>query len=269
MDAMQRTANGARPAEAEIEVRVDTSIVVPTYNERPNVGPLLERLRGALNGRYDYEIIFVDDSSPDGTAGLVQQLGKDDPRVRLVQRPGKLGLGSAVVTGFQTARGEHWLLMDADLSHRPEDAPALLGALEDADIAIGSRYVLGGAIENWPLSRRVISRTASWAARRLVGIPVRDLTSGFAAFRAERVLPVLPVIQPRGFKVVLEILAHTRGLRIREVPITFTDRRAGASKFSAGEVVEFGRLCLRLRRTRRAQRDAAPAPSLSGPSGGG
>ena len=223
------------------------SIVVPTYNERDNVEALCRGLREALEPAWDYEIIFVDDNSPDGTHEVVTGLGEEDSRVRLIRRPGKLGLGSAVSTGFAQATGDYWVMMDADLSHRPEDLPGLLSRLADADIVVGSRYVPGGGVVNWPLWRRVVSRGASAMGRVIVGLDVRDLTSGFAAFRREHMELLLPTLSPRGFKLLLEIIAKSGDARLVETPITFVDRRYGRSKASAGEALLFLRLCFELR----------------------
>ena len=227
--------------------RRDVSIVVPTYNERDNVEALCRGLREALEPSWNYEIIFVDDNSPDGTYDVVLRLGEEDPRVRLIRRPGKLGLGSAVSDGFAQASGDYWVMMDADLSHRPEDLPGLLAQLADADIVVGSRYIPGGGVVNWPLWRRVVSRGASAMGRLIVGLHVRDLTSGFGAFRRDHMEQLLPTLSPKGFKLLLEIIAKSRGARVKETPITFVDRRYGRSKASAGEALLFLRLCFQLR----------------------
>lgn len=227
---------------------IDVSIVVPTYNESENVRLLCDGIREALEGLWGYEVIFVDDNSPDGTASVVLQIGSEDQRVKLIERPGKLGLGSAVVDGFRMAQGDYWVMMDADLSHRPDDLPGLLNALSEAGIVVGSRYVAGGGVVNWPLHRRLASRGASALARFLIGISVRDATSGFAAFRKEVVEPILPSLNPKGFKLLLEILAKSRGATVKEVPITFVERQFGRSKLTRGEVLTFVDLCLGLRR---------------------
>lgn len=227
---------------------VKVSIVIPTYNERDNILYLLGGLRNVLEGSWAYEAIVVDDNSPDGTAELVQRLASNDPHIRLVQRPGKLGLGSAVVDGFRRAQGQYWVMMDADLSHRPVDLPQLLEALSQADIAIGSRYTRGGRLVNWPFYRKLVSRRAAALGRLLLRLNVRDLTSGYAAFRREAVEPLLPVLDPKGFKLLPEILVKNPTARVVEVPIVFVNRSQGRSKFSAGEVVAFLRLCLSLRR---------------------
>ncbi len=226
------------------------SIVVPTYNERENIPLVCDGIREALDGLWDYEVIVVDDNSPDGTGEVVRRQATEDPRIRLLQRPGRMGLGSAVLDGFRTASGSRWVIMDADLSHRPDDLPKLLNGLGEADIVIGSRHVEGGQVLNWPLSRRLISRTASALGRLLLGLPVRDVTSGFAAFRRDSVGALLPTLNPRGFKLLIEVLAKARGASVKEVPITFVDRQYGRSKFGPTEVVRFIFLCIELRRLR-------------------
>ena len=228
--------------------KIELSIVVPTYNERDNVQLLCDGIRKALDGKWTYEIIVVDDNSPDGTAGAVRRLADRYPVVSLLERPHKSGLASAVAAGFSVAKGEYWVMMDADLSHRPDDLPELLQGLSQSDIVIGSRYVEGGRILGWPLHRRVTSRVASAFGRLWLGLSVRDVTSGFVAFRKEAIAPLLPSLEPKGFKLLLEILARARTARVLEAPITFVDRRRGRSKFVGGEVVAFLSLCLQLRR---------------------
>lgn len=227
--------------------KISVSIVVPTYNERDNIQPLCDGIRRALDGAWDYEVIFVDDGSPDGTGGVVRRIAECDPRIRLIERPGKMGLGSAVVDGFGRAVGQYWAMMDADLSHRPEDLPRLLEGLSAADIVIGSRYIAGGNVRNSP-HRRISSRLAAVVARLLLGITVRDPTSGFAAFRRDAIIPQLQTLDPKGFKLLLEILARCREARVQEEPIEFKQRRLGRSKFGVAEVLTFFRLCLELRR---------------------
>ena len=226
------------------------SIVVPTYNERENIPLLCDSIRNVLDGSWDYEVIIVDDNSPDGTSKTVRRLAEEDSRLRLLERPGKLGLGSAVFDGFQLASGNYWVMMDADLSHRPEDVPVLLSALVDSDIVVGSRHVAGGGVRNWPVLRRLVSRVASSLGRFLLDLKVRDLTSGFAAFRKEAIQPVLPTLNPKGFKILLEILAKARGATVKEVPITFVDRRYGKSKLTIKEVLMYLGLCIKLRGVR-------------------
>lgn len=224
------------------------SIIIPTYNERENIPELIEGIDDTLDGKWTYEIIVVDDNSPDGTAGAVRRLADRYPTVRLLQRPHKSGLASAVAVGFSVAKGDHWVMMDGDLSHRPEDLPELLEGLSRSDIVIGSRYVEGGRILGWPFHRKAASRMASAFGRLLLGLSVRDVTSGFVALRQEAIAPLLPSLEPKGFKLLLEILVRARAARVLEVPITFVERRHGRSKFAGGEVIAFLSLCLQLRR---------------------
>jgi dolichol-phosphate mannosyltransferase len=210
------------------------SIVVPTYNEAVTVPELARRLAAALGTRR-WELIVVDDGSPDGTADIAAALAPALP-VRVVRRPGKLGLASAVVDGFAAARGGTLVVMDADLSHPPELVPKLVDALaRGADLAVGSRYVAGGGIADWPLRRRLVSRVACLMGNALV--PVRDATSGFFALRRAVVADVR--LNPIGFKIGFEVIARGRYRRVVEVPFTFRDRVAGRSKFGSREVLSY------------------------------
>ena len=231
-----------------IKARPQVSIVIPTYNERENVRPLYDAIRSSLAGQWRCEIIFVDDSSPDGTAEEIRRLPTQHLPVKLLQRPAKLGLGSAVVEGFQAAQGDFWVMMDGDLSHRPEDLPRMLSALDDAGIVVDSRFVEGGRMVHCPLNRKLAGRAASGIGRMTIGMGVKDTTSGFVAFRKESLQGVLPALKPRGFKLLLEILVLSKSAIVKEVPITFVDRRYGSSKLSVAEVMTFVALCWRLRR---------------------
>lgn len=240
-------------AVARIPVSENTifvSVVTATYNERPNIEPLYRAVREALEPAWDFELIVVDDNSPDGTSEEVAGLAKTDDRVRLITRPGKLGLASALADGFREAKGGYWVMMDADLSHSPKDIPRLLEALDRAPVSIGSRYVKHGGTENWPIHRRWGSRLASAIGRTLVGLPVRDLTSGYAAFRRELMTETMPRLDPRGFKFLLDVLARNRDAKVEEVPIIFVDRTQGKSKFGSGEIVAFFKQCWSLRKQR-------------------
>ncbi len=232
------------------EHRISVSVVTATYNERPNIGPLYRAVREALEPAWDFELIVVDDNSPDGTSEEVTGLAEKDDRVRLISRPGKLGLASALADGFRVAKGNYWVMMDADLSHRPQDIPQLLYALHRAPVAIGSRYVKYGGTEDWPIHRRWGSKLASALGRTLVGLPVRDLTSGYAAFQRDLMTETMPHLDPRGFKFLLDVLARNRDARVEEVPIIFVNRTQGKSKFGAGEIVAFFKQCWSLRRQR-------------------
>ena len=225
------------------------SVVVPTYNEAATVPQLAARLGGALAGR-DWELVVVDDGSPDGTAEAAAALAPALP-VRVVRRAGKLGLASAVVAGFAAARGDTLVVMDADLSHPPEVVPRLVDALADGtDLAVGSRYVQGGGTVDWPLRRRIVSRVACLMGNLLV--PVRDATSGFFALRRAVVEGVR--LDPIGFKIGFEVIARGRYGRVVEVPYTFRDREAGRSKFGTREVVNYGVQLVNVARDRLAGR---------------
>lgn len=209
-------------------------VVVPTFDEADNVQPLLERMPATL------DVLFVDDASPDGTADRIRAL--EDPRVSLLERGGKLGLASAYVDGFKLAldRGyDRILQMDADLSHDPSDALRLLD--EDADLVLGSRYVPRGGTRNWPLGRRLLSRFGSLYARSVLGLPQRDVTGGFKAWRAETLRAALdrPVrSEGYAFQVEMTWRAVQAGARVTEVPILFTERRVGESKMSPAIALE-------------------------------
>jgi dolichol-phosphate mannosyltransferase len=210
------------------------SVVVPTYNEAGSVTGLAERLHTALAGR-EWELVIVDDGSPDRTADVAAALAPRIP-TNVVRRAGKAGLASAVVAGFQAARGDILVVMDADLSHPPETVPALIDAIErGADLAVGSRYVRGGGVMDWPLKRRVVSRIACLMGNALV--PVRDATSGFFALRRSVIEGV--TLNPIGFKIGFEVIARGRYKTAVEVPYTFRDRELGASKFGRREIAQY------------------------------
>ncbi len=222
------------------------SVVIPTYNERESIGPLVASLLEAL-GDTPAEVIVVDDASPDGTGEAVQRLASQEPRLRLRSRPSKLGLSSAVLDGAAEAQGEYVAVMDADLSHDPAQVPGMLAkAQEGYDLVIGSRYVEGAEVRGWPLRRRLVSRAAILAARSLLRLQAKDVLSGFVVCRRQ-VLADLPTrYSSRGFKFLVEVLATQPGLAVYEWPITFRDRVGGRSKASAREGLELGLLCLRL-----------------------
>lgn len=210
------------------------SVVVPTYNEAGSVTGLAERLHAVLAGR-DWELVIVDDGSPDGTADIAAALAPRIP-TQVVRRAGKAGLASAVLAGFTAARGDVLVVMDADLSHPPETVPTLVAAIEGgADLAVGSRYVTGGGVMDWPLTRRVVSRVACLMGNALV--PVRHATSGFFALRRTVIDGV--TLNPIGFKIGFEVIARGRYKTVVEVPYTFRDRELGASKFGRGEIAQY------------------------------
>ena len=207
---------------------------MPTYNEAGSLPLLAQRLGAALGGR-DWELVVVDDGSPDGTADIAERLAPGLP-VRVLRRAAKSGLASAVMAGFREARGDLLVVMDADLSHPPEVVPALVDAVVGgADLAVGSRYVRGGGTLDWPLRRRVVSRVACLMGNLLV--PVRDATSGFFALRRSAIDGVR--LNAIGFKIGFEVIARGRFTKIVEVPYVFRDREHGASKFGRREIAQY------------------------------
>jgi dolichol-phosphate mannosyltransferase len=208
------------------------TVVVPTFNEAQNLGPLVDRILAALP---EAEIVVVDDGSQDGTAERARELARDYP-VRVVERLDERGLSTAVLRGLEEARTDVCVVMDADLSHPPEAIPALVRAVEEgAAVAVGSRYVPGGDIDEWPLFRRLASKAGTLLARPLT--PVQDPMAGFFCLRRSLLKGV--ELKPRGFKILLEILARANVGSVVEVPIRFEDRAAGESKFSGRERREF------------------------------
>jgi len=209
-----------------------TTVVVPTYNESDNLPVLAERVCAALP---NCEIIVVDDASEDGTADVARELARKFP-IRVVERVDERGLSTAVLRGMQEARSELCVVMDADLSHPPEAIPKLVQAVQEgADVAVGSRYVAGGDIDEWPLFRRLASWLGTLLARPLT--PVRDPMAGFFCLRKSLIAGI--PLKPRGFKILLEILARTGTRNTVEVPIHFEDRAAGASKFGSKQQRDF------------------------------
>ena len=220
-------------------------VVLPTYDERDNLGPIVAGIRDALDAAApDHVILVVDDSSPDGTGEIADRLAAEDHHVRVLHRARKEGLGQAYIAGFRMALAEGAALvleMDADFSHDPAHLPAMIEAARDADLVLGSRYVPGGEVRNWGRTRRLVSRGGCWYARTVLSVPVRDLTGGFKCFRRE-VLEALDLdsIRSQGyaFQVELTYRALQLGFRVKEVPIAFTDRRVGQSKMSRRIVLE-------------------------------
>ncbi|MCK4342208.1 MAG: polyprenol monophosphomannose synthase [Phycisphaerae bacterium] len=219
------------------------TVVVPTYNERENLGPLTRRLFAVLDPRHS-ELLVVDDDSPDGTAGVAEELAASFP-VRCVVRRAERGLATAVIAGLRAARGEFVVVLDADLSHPPEKIPALVEALRDPDVqmAIGSRFVAGGEVDlHWPLHRRLNSLAARLLARPLT--PVRDTMAGFFCVRRDEVR--WDALRPVGYKIALELIVRHRWRNVVEIPITFHDRAAGKTKLGVGEQLRYLRHLARL-----------------------
>jgi dolichol-phosphate mannosyltransferase len=216
-------------------------VIIPTYNERDTLAAIVGRVRTSVP---DADVLVADDNSPDGTGRIADDLAARDERVHVMHRLGKEGLGAAYLAGFAWALQEGYdvvVEMDADGSHQPEQLPRLLDALADADLVLGSRWVPGGRTENWPASRQFISRGGSAYTRLMLGIPLRDVTGGFRAFRASTLRALdLDEVASQGycFQIDLAWRAVQRGLRVVEVPITFVERTQGASKMSRKIVVE-------------------------------
>ncbi len=210
-------------------------VVIPTYNERENIEKIIKEV---LRQSPDIHVLVVDDNSPDGTWEVVEKIKKKEKRVDLIKRPEKMGLGTAYVEGFKYALKNGYDVvfeMDADFSHDPNDIPRILQELNGYDMVIGSRYCNGVSVVNWPMSRLLLSYFANLFARKVTGVPIRDLTSGFKAIR-RRVLEKLNLSEIRsdgyGFQIEIHVRAYRKGFKIKEIPIIFVDRRSGHSKMS-------------------------------------
>ena len=211
---------------------VEFSLIVPTYNERDNIEPLVAEVSRHIDVN-NTEIIFVDDGSPDGTADVVRSVSQRAPHVRLVQRTGERGLSLSVIDGFKAARGAYIGVMDGDLSHDPAILPRLLQALRSgADLAVGSRRVKGGGADNWPVHRRLFSSVATWMARLWLHVRINDPMSGYFIARRSLIERVTPMLNPKGYKILLEIAARSKTSNVREIPFIFRDRRQGYSKLT-------------------------------------
>jgi dolichol-phosphate mannosyltransferase len=211
-------------------------VIIPTYNEAQNIERMIISV---LNQNpFALEVLIIDDHSPDGTAEIVKKLKAKDPRIHLIERARKLGLGTAYVAGFRYALENDFnyvLEMDADFSHDPKDINTLLEAAETYDVVIGSRYIQGVNVVNWPLSRLLLSMGASLYTRIITGLPVRDCTSGFKCYRRKVLESIkLDRIESDGysFQIEMKFRAWKKGFSLYEVPIIFTDRVAGSSKMS-------------------------------------
>ncbi len=220
------------------------TVCVPTYNEIENLEPLVRRLGEVLDTTRD-GVLVIDDNSPDGTGAAADELARELGWVDVLHRPAKEGIGPAYLSGFRhalAAGSELILEMDCDFSHDPAAVPSLIAACEaGADLALGSRYVPGGSTVNWGLGRRLVSRGGSFYARTMLGVSVRDLTGGFKCFRRAALEAIdLDAIAARGYGFQIETTYRIlrQGLQVVEVPITFADRRVGASKMTGSIIVE-------------------------------
>jgi len=219
---------------------LNVSVIVPTYNERDNIPELIERIDKAMRSAgLSYEVIIVDDNSPDGTAEVARDLSSKYP-IKVIKRPGKMGLSSAVVDGLKIARANVIAVMDADLQHPPEVLPELyIRIVNGCDIAIASRYVKGGSIKEWGLIRRIISKVATILAHIILPCTrgIKDVMSGYFMFRRDVIKGVK--LNPKGFKILLEILAKGRHDNVCEVPYEFGIRKYGKSKLSSKEIINY------------------------------
>jgi len=229
-------------------------VIIPTYKERENVEAIIKAISSLP---LEFDILIIDDNSPDGTAGIVKSLQPSFPNVNLIERPGKMGLGTAYLTGFDWALSKGYTYvfeMDADFSHDPADLVKLYNACEKdgADLAIGSRYISGVNVVNWPLTRVLMSYFASIYVRIITGMKVKDTTAGFKCYR-DQVLKSIRKYKIRsvgyGFQIEMKFTAWKLGYKITEVPIIFTDRKLGTSKMSGGIFNEafWGVLSMKLR----------------------
>jgi dolichol-phosphate mannosyltransferase len=246
-------------------------VVIPTYNEAPNVERIVRAVGAELDRLTpgDYRILVVDDNSPDGTGTIADQLAQELPSVEVLHRPSKSGLGHAYLAGFGRALSggaEFVFEMDADFSHDPSYLGGLLEAAQSADLVLGSRYVDGGGVRNWGLLRRLISRGGGLYARLILRVHVRDLTGGFKCIRREVLEAIdLESVRAEGYVFQIEVTyrALLAGFRVREIPIVFPDRTAGASKMSARIALEAMWMLPSLRRSAAAAvrgRASEPAP---------
>jgi len=216
-------------------------VVIPTYNEKESLPKLVGRL---LNLRPDIEILVVDDNSPDGTGKLAKEFSEQNPRIHLLAREKKSGLGPAYLAGFEWGleRGfDLFVEMDADLSHRPRYLPVFFEKIKDCDIVVGSRWMKGGKIANWPYYRVLLSQMAGLYSRIILGVPVYDMTAGYVCYRRKVLETIdLPNVRSDGycFQIEMKYRALQKGFRVVETPILFTDRKAGNSKISRHIIFE-------------------------------
>jgi dolichol-phosphate mannosyltransferase len=242
---------GWRDAPAPEGDAVESLVVIPTYNERENIERIVNEVFLLPS---NVHVLVVDDNSPDGTGAFVEEWAAREPRLHVLHRPGKLGLGGAYIMGFKWAlantEARFIFEMDADFSHDPRAIPRFLDVISDADLVVGSRYVKGVTVVNWPLSRLILSITANVYTRLVTGMPLHDATSGFKCFR-RAVLEALPLdrVKSDGYSFQIEMHFHVwkRGYRIVEMPIIFTDRLVGQSKMSRRIVWEAAFMVWKLR----------------------
>ena len=214
-------------------------VIIPTYNERRTIEEMIREVLG-----FGFDVLVIDDNSPDGTAERIKQLAFENPHIHLLQRPRKLGLGSAYREGFRFALAHDYeaiFEMDGDGSHRPHYLPRLLEALESSDIVIGSRYVKGVSVIDWPMGRLLLSYLANVFSRLMTGLPIHDMTAGFKCFRRSALEALeIEAVHSEGYSFQIEVnfILYRKGFRFREIPIIFEDRNVGVSKMSRWIIFE-------------------------------
>ena len=243
------------------------SIIIPTYNESQNILKILKSIGDILPKNILAEAIVVDDNSPDGTGKIVENYLKEFKKITgytidVIHRTAKKGLSSAILNGIQQASGDTIVVMDSDFSHPPQIIPRMLDALRKyrCDIVIASRYVKGGKISGWPLKRKLLSKLATVIAKKGLGVSTLDPMSGFFAFKR----PIIKGLKfdAIGFKMLLEILVKTKGVSVREIPYTFTDRQFGSSKVTLSTAIDYAKSVLRLYRFGKSERKQEKRPSV-------
>jgi dolichol-phosphate mannosyltransferase len=250
-------------------------LFLPTYNEAENLEAIVRATTAQLDlaAPGDWRLLVVDDASPDGTGALADRLAEELPGVEVLHRQGKEGLGPAYLAGFEYAlkRDAEWVIvMDADFSHDPGHLPTMISAAQESDLVLGSRYIDGGEITNWPPLRRLLSRSGSTYARLMLGVKVRDLTSGYRCVRRRVLEAVEPsTLRSQGYVFNIELTYRTllAGFRVAEVPIQFRDRTAGDSKMSLSIAIEALRLVPELRRGRSRILATGVGPSAAAANG--
>ena len=233
----------SRNIEGNFEVNSRIGVILPTYCESENVERLIAEIESLA---LDASILVIDDSSPDRTADVVRKLQQKYPNILLIVRPQKSGLGSAITDGFRTYLRlknvpEFVVTMDADYSHNPKDLPRLISNMAGFDLAIGSRYIEGGATEGWPYSRKIISRSANAIARGVLGLRLHDCTSGFRCYSTAFLKQTIGFLHSQTYDIQIETVkqAHSQGFRMQEVPILFVNRKQGKSKLNVLEIENY------------------------------
>jgi dolichol-phosphate mannosyltransferase len=229
--------------EGNFEVNSRIGIILPTYCEAQNIERLVAEIEGLS---LSTSILVIDDSSPDGTSEVIRSLQLKYPNILLLVRPQKSGLGSAITDGFRTYLGlqnvpEFVITMDADYSHNPKDLPRLVSTMAGCDLAVGSRYIPGGATEGWPYSRKIISRSANAIARGILGLRLHDCTSGFRCYSSDFLRQTIGFLHSQTYDIQIETVkqAHSQGFKMQEVPILFVNRKRGKSKLNVLEIENY------------------------------